>query len=83
VPDLLAGEQATQRADGEGEVTSHAMYKWSDGRLRNYAVSESQRVIVKYFEDAREEELLRLKWDNEEMRKELAQRRAKAMAASA
>jgi hypothetical protein len=49
------------------------MAQWSDGRYRaaGLKVLEHHRSIVEYFEAAREEELLRLRWENEDMRRDL------------
>ena len=64
------------------------MSLWSDGLVRGcrghrpLVVLERDRLIVEYFEQHREELILQLRWDNEVMRKELAEA-ALTMAAGA
>ena len=43
---------------------------WSDGKTRSDTYPGPHPDIVAYFAVAREEELLRLRWDNEAMRQE-------------
>lgn len=59
--------------------------KWSDGRERaaNSGQSSLTRGILKYVENLREEELLRLRSENEYLRKQLAAAAPKAIAAVA
>lgn len=57
--------------------------QWSDGRERSgeFEGSELYRSIRSYFEVPLDEEILRLRWDNEYMRKLLEQPAVKATAA--
>jgi hypothetical protein len=59
--------------------------KCSDGRERseNFEGTDLQKAIIAYFEEPLEEELLRLRWDNEYMRKQLAERASVKVAAAA
>lgn len=51
---------------------------WSDGRERgaNFEGTELARAIRQYFEEPLDEEILRLRWDNEYLRKLLRERDA-------
>lgn len=61
------------------------MADWSDGRVRseNFKGSELAREISRYFEEHREEEILMFRWENEALRKELAERQLKVRKATA
>ena len=61
------------------------MASWSDSRERSdqYRGNELAVAIMKFFEDQLEEELLKLRWDNESMRADLARMAMLTMAKSA
>jgi hypothetical protein len=50
------------------------MSKWSDGKERSeeMVVLKRHEIIVEYTTNLLDEEILRLRWDNEELRKTLA-----------
>lgn len=56
---------------------------WSDGKYRSDTAKGPHPDIVQYFEAAREEELLRLRWENEAMKAERERLNNKTKAAAA
>lgn len=55
---------------------------WSDGveRDEHYTQTTLEKSIQEYFADPREEELTRLRWENEDLHRQLAERRTRRAA---